>query len=151
MKPPEWSALAAWIALAIALANLWYSVIRVWLKDRRASPAAQLDLFDYQTKSGWHQETRVVVTNHGPALMKKVEVQIFDGDGKSLELTEPSISVLWPKMPFQQIHSGQSLYLTLSTSLESRDPRGALVCWRDGRRTQQSEWIGLSYNRLLPG
>jgi hypothetical protein len=103
---------------------LWYSVIRVWLKERKASPAAQLDLFDYQTKSGWHPEVRVVVTNHGPALMKQVEVQVFDEDGTSLELSEgPSVLVLWPRMPVQHIHPGQSLYLTLSMSLETR-PKG---------------------------
>jgi hypothetical protein len=84
--------------------------------------------------------------------MKQVEVQVFDEDGTSLEVSEgPSVSALWPKMPVQHIHPGQSLYLTLSMSLETRDPKGALIRWHDGRRTQQSRWIALSYHRVLPG
>ncbi|MFI7158638.1 hypothetical protein [Micromonospora chalcea] len=148
MKAPVWSALAAWVALGISIANLWYSVIRLWWRERKATPSARLDLFDYHNKSGWHEEVRVVVTNHGPADMKKVEVQLFDGDGTSLEVREPSISVLWPKMPLGLLHPGDALYLTLNLSGATRDPKAALIRWEDGRRSQQSRWIWLSYHRV---
>jgi hypothetical protein len=99
VKAQGWSTVAAWVALAIGVGNLWFSVIRVLWKERRASPSAQLDLFNYQNRNGWHEEVRVVVTNHGPASMEQVEVQLFDEDGQSLQLSEASVSGLWPKMP----------------------------------------------------
>ena len=34
----------------------------------------------------------MVVTNHGPAVMEKVEVEVFDENGQSLALTEPDIT-----------------------------------------------------------
>ncbi|MFC3741160.1 hypothetical protein [Paractinoplanes deccanensis] len=148
MKAPAWSALAAWVALGISIANLWYSVVRAWLRERKASPGAQLDLFTFQTKTGWHDDVRVVVTNHGPALMRKVEVQVFDEDGQSLELAEADVAALWPKMPVEYLHKDQSLYLTLNRSPETRDARGALIRWNDGRRRQQSVWVNLSYHRV---
>lgn len=148
VKAPVWSALAAWVALVISVANLWYSVVRVWWRERKASPSARLDLFDYHNKSGWHEEVRVVVTNHGPADMKKVEVQLFDDDGTSLELGDPSVSALWPRMPLGWLHPEESLYLTLNRSLGTRDPRAALIRWDDGRRSQQSRWVWLSYRRV---
>src|SRR5829696_8973515 len=70
VEASAWSAAAAWCALAIALVNLWFGVIRPWWRTRRASPAAQLDLVNYPTASAWKEEERVVVTNHGPATMK---------------------------------------------------------------------------------
>jgi hypothetical protein len=94
VKAPAWSALAAWVALGISLANLWYSVIRAWLRERKASPAADLDLLHYQTRAGWNEEVRVVVTNRGPALMRAVEVQVFDEDGKSWAVAEPDVTAL---------------------------------------------------------
>ncbi|ROP32814.1 hypothetical protein EDD30_5762 [Couchioplanes caeruleus] len=80
--------------------------------------------------------------------MKQVNVQVFDEDGKSLELTEPDVSALWPKMPVRELHPNQSLYLTLTRSLATRDARQALVRWHDRRRGQQSSMIPLSYNRI---
>ncbi len=149
VKAQAWTALAAWAALAISLLNLWYTVLRAWFRERKASPAAQLDLLSYQSKSGATQEVRVVVTNHGPALMKKVDVQVFDEDGMSLALSEPDVTSLWPKMPVERLHLGQSLYLTLNRSAATRTPHGALIRWRDGRKEEQSRWVHLSYNRVV--
>ncbi|MFI5935941.1 hypothetical protein [Actinoplanes sp. NPDC051494] len=122
MKAPAMSALAAWVALVIGLVNLWYSVGRAYFRERKASPAAQLDLLDFQTKTGWTTDVRIVITSHGPAVKQKVDVQAFDGDGMSLELTDPDVSALWPRMPFNRLHNGQSPYLTLSRGIETRDP-----------------------------
>jgi hypothetical protein len=101
VKLATWSVIAAWVALGIGLVNVWYSVLRVWWSTRRASPAAQLDLLNPQTGSGWQDEVRVVVTNYGPAIMRNVEVQVFDEDGTSLALTEPDVVALWPRMPVE--------------------------------------------------
>jgi hypothetical protein len=151
VRASGWSALAAWVALGIGLANLWYSVIRVWWRSRKASPAAQLDLLHFPTKSAWQEEVRVVVTNHGPAVMRKTEVQVFDEDGNSLAKSEPDVTALWPKMPIEYLHVGQSLYLTLNRSLATRDARGTLIRWHDNRKAEQSRWVGLSYNRVVFG
>lgn len=148
MKAPAWSALAAWVALGISLANLWYSVVRAWLRERKASPGVQLDLLNFQTKSGWDDEVRVVVTNHGPAVMRKVEVQVFDEAGTSLALTEPDVTALWPKMPVDYLHRDQSLYLTLNRSGETRTARSALLRWHDRRTGEQSVWASLSHHRV---
>ena len=148
MKAPAWSALAAWVALGISIANLWYSVVRAWLRERKASPGVQLDLLNFQTKSGWSDEVRVVVTNHGPALMRKVEVQVFDEDGASLAIAEPDVTALWPKMPVEYLHRDQALYLTLNRSMGTRTARGALIRWHDGRKGEQSVWTSLSYHRV---
>ena len=148
VKAPAWSALAAWVALGISIANLWYSVVRAWLRERKASPGVQLDLFSYETKSGWHDEVRVVVTNHGPALMRQVEVQVFDEDGQSLALADADVTALWPKMPVEYLHKDQALYLTLSLGLSTRDPRSALIRWHDGRKGEQSVSASLSYHRI---
>ncbi|GAA2639231.1 hypothetical protein GCM10010399_85800 [Dactylosporangium fulvum] len=147
MKAPGWSALAAWVALAISLVNVWYSVVRLWLKERKASPSADLELLHYVSANGPTEEVRVVITNHGPATMRRVDVQVFDEDGQSLELADESVSALWPKMPIELLHVGQSLYLTLDMALGTRDPRAVLIRWQDGRRPGQSRWSALSYNR----
>ncbi|WP_203708197.1 hypothetical protein [Asanoa iriomotensis] len=149
MKAQDWSALAAWVALAIGVGNLWFSVIRVLWKERRASPSAQLDLFNYQNRNGWHEEVRVVLTNYGPARMRHVEVELFDEDGRSLQTADSSVSALWPKMPVDVLHGGQSMYLTLNRSMATRAARTARIRWRDGRPREQTRTIGLSYNRLL--
>lgn len=81
MKAATWSAIAAWVALGIGLINLWFGVVRPWWRGRAASPAAQLDLLRYPKDSGWQDEVRVVVTDHGPAVMEKIDVQVFDVDG----------------------------------------------------------------------
>ncbi len=129
--------------------NFWYGTIRPWWRTRKVSPGAQLDLLSFETASGRHEEVRVVVTNHGPADMRKIEVQVFDADGTSLAVTEPDVTALWPMMPVDYLHVGQSLYLTLNRSHSTRDARGALIEWHDGRRAQQSRWVGLSYNRVV--
>jgi hypothetical protein len=147
VKATTWSALAAWVALAIGIANLWYTVLRHWWRERKARPAAELELLNYQSKSGMNEEVRLVVTNLGPAKMKAVEVQVFDDAGTSLEVTEPSVSSLWPKMPVQWLHAGQTIYLTLNRSAATKQAKGTLIRWHDGRKAQQSEWIWLSYHR----
>jgi hypothetical protein len=149
VKAPVLSALAAWVALGISHANLWYSVVRAWLRERKANPAAQLDLLHYQTGSGWNEEIRVVATNHRPARMRRVEVQVFDEAGTSLAIAEPDVTALWPKMPVEYLHAGQALYLTLNRSVATRDARGALIRARDDRNGEQSRWAGLSYNRVV--
>jgi hypothetical protein len=54
-------------------------------------------------------------------------------------------------MPFQVLHCGQPLYLTLN--LATRTACTALIQWRDGRAGNQSRLMGLSYNRFgrFPG
>jgi hypothetical protein len=142
------TSVAAWLGLAVSILSLWLGATRTWLKDRRAAPRVQLDLIVAQLKSGPTDEVRLVVTNQGPAVMSQVDVQVFDEDGKSLELAEPGVSALWPKMPIQELLSNQSIYLTLNRSLETRDARQALVRWYDRRSNQQSSMISLSYNRI---
>jgi hypothetical protein len=148
VKAATWSVVTTSLAVVISLVNLWFGVIRPWWRGRAASPAAQLDLLRFPADSGWQQEVRVVVTNHGPAVMEKVDVQVFDTDGQSLALAEPDVTALWPKMPIEKLHVGQSLYLTLNQSMATRDARSALVRWEDGKSGEQSRWIGLSYNRV---
>jgi hypothetical protein len=148
VKAATWSVIAAWVALGIGLINLWFGVVRPWWRGRAASPAAQLDLLRYPKDSGWQNELRVLVTNHGPAVMEKVDVQVYDVDGQSLAVAEPDVTALWPKMPVERLHVGQSLYLTLNQSMATRDVRSTLVRWRDGRRGEQSRWVSLSYNRV---
>jgi hypothetical protein len=85
----------------VQTASMWFSVIVPRWQGRKASLAAQLDLLNFQTPSGPKEEVRVVVTNHGPALMQKIEVQLFDNDGESLTIAETDITALWPKMPVE--------------------------------------------------
>jgi hypothetical protein len=141
--------IAAWAALGISAVTFWLSVIRPWRQAKAASPTAQLDLLSYQSKSGWHEEVRVVITNGGPATMENVTVEVFDGDGQDLAEAEPGdITALWPKMPLSELHVGQSLPLTVSLSYGSRDPKSAVIRWRDGRDGEQSRRFELSYNRV---
>jgi hypothetical protein len=88
VKAADWSAILAGVALLLGLVNLWYGVIRPLWRNREASPAAQLDLLRYPAQSGgrWQQEEeeeRVVVTNHGPARMRNLSVEVFDQEGRS--------------------------------------------------------------------
>ena len=146
VEASAWSAAAAWCALVIALVNFWFGVIRPWWRTRRASPAAQLDLLNYPIANGMREEERVVVTNHGPATMRKVDVQVFDEGDNSLA---PDATALWPTMPFEYLHVGQSLYLKLERSAAHRRPTRAKLAWRDKRWREQSRTIGLSYNRVV--
>lgn len=141
------SALAAWVALVISVLNVCFSVIGVWWRGK-AGPAAQLDLLSFQNQSGWHEDERVVVTNQGPHVMKKVNVEVFDEDAKLLTATDPNLKALWPGMPFAYLYIGQSLYLKLNTSQATQPARTAEITWKDGRWRQQSQRIGLSYNRV---
>jgi hypothetical protein len=105
-----------------------------------------LDLLNYPTSSRWQEEERVVVTNHGPAIMRKVQVDVFDEEGNSLA---PGTTALWPPMPFEYLHVGQSLYLKLERSAGHLRPARADLAWRDKRWRKQSREIGLSYNRVV--
>jgi hypothetical protein len=147
VEASAWSAAAAWLALGIGFLNLWYSVIRVWWRGRKASPSAQLDLLTYQNQSGeWREDERVVVTNHGPATMKRVNVDAFAEDGSSLA---PEGTGLWLPMPVEYLHVGQSLYLKLERPPGHSRPTRAVVGWRDRRWRKQSRSIDLSYNRVV--
>jgi hypothetical protein len=116
VKAADWSAIVAGVALVLGLVNLWYGVIRPLWRNREASPAAQLDLLRYPAQSDgrWQEEERVVVTNHAPARMRHLSVEVFDQEGSPL--AEGS-TALWPKMPVEVLHVGQSLYLTLAASI----------------------------------
>jgi hypothetical protein len=141
--------IAAWAALGISAVSLWLGVVRPSRQAKAANPTAQLDLLNYQTESGWRKEVRVVVTNGGPATMENVTVVAFDGDGMDLAEAEPGdLTALWPKMPISHLHVGQSLPLTVSLSYGSRDPKAAVVKWRDGRDDEQSRRFELTYNRV---
>jgi hypothetical protein len=153
VKATTWSAIEAWLPIVISLISLALSAIAVWFgairpsrQAKAANPTAQLDLLSYETKSGWHEEVRVVVTNSGPATMENVTVEVFDGDDKGL--IPADVTALWPKMPVSYLDPGQSLPLTLSPSLGTRDVRAAEVRWRDGRDDEQSRRFELSYNRV---
>jgi hypothetical protein len=147
-----WSVIATWFPIAISVISLvftvWFSVIRPSRQAKTANPTAQLDLLSYESKSGWNEEVRVVITNGGPATMEDVTVEVFDGDDENLAVEVPDVKDLWPKMPVSFLHVGQSLPLTLSLSYGSRDPRMAEVRWRDGRDDEQSRRFVLSYNRV---
>jgi hypothetical protein len=146
----DWSELAAWAALVLSIGTLIGGVIRPWLRGRKASPAAQLDLFNYmagKTKD-LHEEERVVITNHGPANMRNVMVELFIEDGQSMAQAVPDVAALWPKMPFERLHANQSLYLTLTGGYAPPAPREVEIKWRDGRWRKQSCRIGLSYHRM---
>jgi hypothetical protein len=79
------------------------SVIRPWLRGRKASPAAQLDLFNYVSVSSkdLKSEERVVITNHGPADMRDVKVEVFIEGGKPMARAVPGVTALWPTMPLR--------------------------------------------------
>jgi hypothetical protein len=111
------------LPLLIGLVNLWFAVIRPWWRNRKASPAAQLDLLRYPAQSGgrWQEEERVVVTNHGPARMRNVSVEVFDQDGRPLA---EGLTALWPKMPVEVLHVGQSGRRAYSRLRPEVDPEG---------------------------
>ena len=141
--------IAAWAGLGISAVTFWLGVIRPRRQAKAADPTAQLDLLNYKTKSGWHEEVRVVITNGGLATMENVTVKAYDGDDNDLAEAEPGdITALWPKMPVRYLHTGQSLYLTMNPSLATPDPKAAEVRWRDGRDGEQSRRFELSYNRV---
>jgi hypothetical protein len=90
---------------------------------------------------------RLVITNGGPATMENVTVKVLNGDNMSL--APDDVTALWPKMPVKYLHVGQSLALTLSPSLGTRDPGAAVVKWSDRRDDEQSRRFDLSYNRVM--
>src|SRR3954449_12672683 len=108
MTAPWVSATIALAALLLATFNFWYSVIRPWRRTRGANPAATLELFSYQSKTGWHTDTRIVVANGGEAEMKNVTAVVRDGDGNAFSENLPG---LWPKMPVPVLYKGQDLHL----------------------------------------
>ena len=87
-------------------------IVRALWRGRAPSP----DLPRYPTDSGWRNKGRVLVPNHGPAVMRKVEVQVKDVDVQSLAVAESDLTAPWPKTPVEKLHIGQSLYLTLNQS-----------------------------------
>ncbi len=68
----------------------------------------------------------------------------------SLTNTDPTVVALWPPMPIERLHAGQSFYLTLSPGMGAPVPARALVEWSDKRRgARQSRMIALSYHRVF--
>jgi hypothetical protein len=147
----DWSELAAWAALVLSLGTLIGGVIRPWLRGRKASPAAQLDLFSYisvATKD-LKDEEPVVITNHGPAHMRDVTVELFIESGEPMARAVPGVTALWPKMPFERQHADQSLYFDpRSGPCIPERPRGRNHVARR-QNGEQSCRIGLSYNRMI--
>ncbi|KAB1118862.1 hypothetical protein F6X54_01410 [Micromonospora aurantiaca] len=139
------SATVAVAAFALGVINLWYSVLRPWWRNRIAQPDAKLELLAYETRHGWDQDERVVVTNHGPGTMKDLEARVFDDDGD--DYTD-RVGVLWPKLPVPALYAGQTLHLKLTLSLADKRPGRLLVRWRDGRRDVQEREFWLSYHRV---
>jgi hypothetical protein len=84
--------------------NFWYSVVRPWRRSRWATPAATLELFSYQTESGWHTDIRIVVANLGEARMSDVAVEVRDVDGNAFG---ESLKSLWPRMPVPVLYKNQ--------------------------------------------
>lgn len=145
MTAGGWSALVAGFALLLGIVNLWYGVLRGWWREREAHAGAEFQLVHYPDLSNWRREDRVVVTNHGLAAMKRVEVLVSDEDG---EPVRSNAFFMWPKMPFEVLYPGQSLYLPVHLSMGDNLPAAVTLRWHDGRRDQQSKWIGLSHHRV---
>jgi len=78
--------------------------------------------------------------------MKRVTVDALDEDGNSLA---PSATALWPTMPVEYLHVGQSLYLKLERSAADRRPSVADLRWGDNRWRKQLRSVDLTYNRVL--
>jgi hypothetical protein len=143
--------IAPWVSASIALAallltsfNFWYSVIRPWRRSRWANPAATLELFSYQTESGWHTDIRIVVTNVGEAKMSDVTAEVRDVDGNTFG---ENLQSLWPKMPLPALYKDQNIHLKFD-HFEMPKPASVMVRWRDGRRKTQEREIWLSYRRV---
>lgn len=139
------SATVAVAAFALGVINLWYSVLRPWWRNRIAQPDAKLELLAYETRQGWDQNERVVVTNHGPGTMKNLVARVFDDEGE--DYTDRLVG-LWPKLPVPTLHPGQTLHLKLTRALGDGRPGRLLVRWRDGRQDVQEGEFWLSYHRV---
>jgi hypothetical protein len=142
---------APWVSASIALAafllasfNFWYSVIRPWRRSHWASPAARLELFSYQTKSGWHTDTRIVVANVGEAKMSDVTAEVRDRDGNAFG---ESMQCLWPTTPVPVLYKNQDFHLKFD-HFELPTPASVLLRWHDARRQEQESEIWLSYRRV---
>jgi hypothetical protein len=132
------------VALVFSAIGLWFGAVRPWWKTREAHPEARLELLSYQTKQGWTtDEKRLVILNHGPALMRGVNIRLVDEAGE-----QGRSQSLWPPLPIPEIHVGQALYLTLTGGLGDLPPRSAVLSWRDGRVRAQQRTFWLTWQRV---
>jgi hypothetical protein len=130
-------------ALVLSVVSLWFGAVRPWWKTREAHPEARLELLSYQTKQGWTADERLVIVNHGPALMRSVNIGLRDENGEQGR-SQP----LWPPLPIPEIHVGQALYLTLARRLGEQPPRSAVLSWRDGRVRAQRRTFWVTWQRV---
>jgi hypothetical protein len=131
------------VALVFSAIGLYFGAVRPWWKTREAHPEARLELLSYQTKQGWATDERLVIVNHGPALMRSVNIGLLDENGEQGR-SQP----LWPSLPIPEIHVGQALYLTLARRLGEQPPHSALLSWRDGRVKVEQRTIWLTWQRV---
>jgi len=71
----EW--VGVWIAASafvLGLKNLWLGVLRPWWRTREANPDARLELLAYATPRGTDQDECIIMTNHGPAVLRDLHV-----------------------------------------------------------------------------
>ncbi|WP_123827035.1 hypothetical protein [Micromonospora globispora] len=132
-------------ALLLGIINLWYGVLRPWWRNRSADPDARLELVTYQTRNGWQQDERIVLTNRGPAKMTDVRVLVNDDGGQDYT---NEVGALWPRQPVAVVHPGQTLQLKLERTLAHNRPGSLLVRWRDGRRGRQEREFWLTYHQV---
>jgi hypothetical protein len=144
MTAPWVSATIALTAFLLATFNFWYSVIRPWRRSRWAAPTATLELFSYQTKSGWHTDIRIVVANVGEAKMTDVAAEVRDRDGKAFE---ERLMSLWPAMPVPVLHKNEDFHLKFD-HFTMPTPASIVLRWRDARRKEQEREIWLTYRRV---
>ena len=113
----EGTSVVSWIALAVSAVSLVFGVLLPWWQKRRAHPEARLELLSYQTEQGWTTDRRLVIVNHGPALMRSVNIGLLDENGE-----QGRSHSLWPPMPIRELHVGQVLHLTLLGVSETSRP-----------------------------
>jgi hypothetical protein len=137
------TSVVSWIALVFAAVSLVFGVLLPWWQKREAHPEARLELLSYQTEQGWTADERLVIVNHGPALMRSVNIRLVDEGGE-----HGRSQSLWPPLPIREIHVGQALHLKLTLGLGDQPPRSAVLSWRDGRARVQQRTFWLTRQRV---
>ena len=127
----HWSDVLATVAFVVSVGG---GTVR-WWGSRAARFSVMWEQFVVSVDGPFRQQSRLRITNHGPAVMRDVDVDIFDNEGAEWI---DRIKARWPTMPIAEIHPGESVFLEFTFGIHGTTPEIALITWRDNRRGAQS-------------
>jgi hypothetical protein len=131
-------------AVTLGALSLWFGAVWPWWQKREAHPEVRFEEISYPAKQDWRTDHRVVIVNHGPAVMRQVTLRLRDEKDSDYEVGNG----LWPQLPIPELHPGQAFHLPLILTFGGPQLRSAVLGWRDRRAGGQQRTFWVTMQRV---